>query len=86
MCWITGITRHNSELGIMAKCMTADRFINLDHLRSFLDRFIQTTLMNMMTSLYTASWINGNCFSWKHILPGKFHVGVFVFRIGVGPR
>jgi hypothetical protein len=69
----------------VTKCMTADEFINPGHLRSFLDRFIQTTLMNMMTSLYAASWINGNCFSWKHILPDEFHVGVFVFfcqRIG----
>ncbi len=44
----------------MTKCMAADEFINTGHLRSFLDRFIQTTLMNMMTSLYVASRINGN--------------------------
>ena len=63
----------------VTKGVTADRFFNPDHLRSLLDRFVQTTLMNMMTSLYTASWINGNGFGWKHILPGEFFIGDFVF-------
>ena len=63
----------------VAKRMAGDGFIDPGHLRSFLDRFIQTALMNMMTSLYAASWINGNRFGWKHILPGELRVGVFVF-------
>ena len=63
----------------MAKCMAANGFINPGHFRSILDRFIQTALMNMMASLYSASWINRNRFSWKHILPGEFFVGIFVF-------
>ena len=63
----------------VAKRMAGDEFLYPGHLRSFLDRFIQTALMNMMTSLYAAAWISGNRFSWKHILPDEFSVGVFVF-------
>ena len=42
----------------VTKCMTTDVFVYSGNLRSFLDRFIQATLMNMVTPLYTASWIN----------------------------
>jgi len=63
----------------VAKCMGGDGFIDSGHLRSFFDRFIQTALVNMMTSLYAASWVNGHRFGWKHILPDEFSVGVFVF-------
>jgi len=63
----------------VTKCMTGYGFIHPGHLRSSLDRFIQTALMNMMASLYVASWISGNRLSWKHILPDEFSVGVFVF-------
>ena len=63
----------------VTKGVTADEFINPGHFRSFLDRFIQTTLMNMMTPLDTASWVNGNGFGWKQILPDEFPVGVFIF-------
>ena len=77
----TNIVSVLQEMGgeAVTKCMTADEFINPGHLRSFLDRFIQTALMNMMTPLDTASWVNGDGFSWKHILPGEFPVGVFIF-------
>ena len=63
----------------VTKGVTADKFINPGHFRSLLDRSIQTALMNMMTPFYAASWIDGNRFSWKHILPGEFFVGIFVF-------
>jgi hypothetical protein len=63
----------------VAKRMGGDGFIYSGHLRSLLDCFIQTALVNMMTSLYAASWVNGHCFGWKHILPDKFSVGVSVF-------